>query len=248
METFTPKQISPASVKLYEMWANIYLRQLDGQNPTKESALEFIESMRENGYKQNTIAIARNALHWKFGFDLPSIKIEVPEPKYISVDDVNRLINASPTLLEKTVMILLFSTGCRISEILNLCKKDIEWEQNVITVTRKGGYRQRVAVDERGMEALKEWMRRRQSTSKRVFMDYEYRDIYPRIKKLGKRLGIHVTPHMFRHSRVVQLMQTGIPLERVSDIAGHRNINTTLQMYGRLRAEDLGKYLEQAKW
>ena len=248
METFVPKPISPASAKLYEMWTNLYLRQLNGREPSKDNAVEFIESLRKDGHKQNTIAVIRNSLHWKFGFDLPSIKVEVPEPKYISVEEVNRLIDNSPTLLEKTIITLLFSTGCRISEVLNLQKGDIEWKQGVITVVRKGGYRQRVAVDEKGMQALREWLGRRQSRNKRVFMDYGYQDIALRIKKLGESLGIKVTPHVLRHSRVVQLMQAGVPLERVSNIAGHRNINTTLQMYGRLRAEDLSKYLEQAKW
>lgn len=79
-------------------------------------------------------------------------------------------------------------------------------------------------------------------------MDYECRDIGLRITKLGRSLGINVTPHVLRHSRVVQPIEAGVPIERVADIAGHRRLDTTLATYGRVRAEDLSKHLQQAKW
>jgi uncharacterized membrane protein (UPF0127 family) len=67
--------------------------------------------------------------------------------------------------------------------------------------------------------------------------------------ELGKQVGIpDFHPHLLRHSRVRHLMEAKVPIERVSEIAGHRGLDTTLKIYGRLRAEELGKYLEQAPW
>lgn len=241
------KPISSSSQQLYESWVKIYLRQLNGQAPTQENAASFIEALRDS-HKQNTVAVARNGLCWKFGFDLPSIKIQLIEPKYIKLVEVYRLIDNAPDLLIKTIIVVLFSSACRISEILGLKKADIDWGQGVITVTRKGGHRQRVKVDSKGMDALELWMQKRKSTSKAIFMDYTYNDIYTRFKKLGKKLHIAITPHVLRHSRVFHLMEAGVPLERVSDLAGHQDPGVTKKIYGRLRAEDLGKYQEQAKW
>lgn len=92
------------------MWVNVYMQQLDGFCPSRGNAMKFLEGLKNKRYKQNTCAIVRNTLHWKFDFDLPSIKVEVNEPKYISVDDVNKLIDKAPTLLEKTIMNFLFPT------------------------------------------------------------------------------------------------------------------------------------------
>ena len=236
-----------SSIQTYTWWIGVYLRQLNGESPSQENAVKFLEVMKAD-HRQNTVAVMRNALHWKYGFNIPSIGIEVGEPKYISLEDIHCMIDNASCNLEKTIMILMFSTACRISEVLKLKKDDIEWDNGVITVTRKGGRRQRVKVDDKGMDALRAWMKVRQSKGNSVFMDYEYHDIYNMIKQTAKKLSLPVTPHVFRHSRVVQLMQSGIDIHIVSDIAGHRRLDTTLQMYGRLRAEDLGKYLEQAKW
>jgi site-specific recombinase XerD len=51
--------------------------------------------------------------------------------------------------------------------------------------------------------------------------------------------------HVLRHSGVVQVIEAGAPLERIGDVAGHEWLHTTLAIYGRLRADDLTKYLEQ---
>lgn len=243
------RAIADSSHETYSMWVRLYDNFLGAGNiPTLENATKFLDDLVLKGKKQNTVAVARNAIRWRYGFDLPSISIEVNEPKYLLVDDVRKLIDGTPLLLEKAVITLLFSSCCRISEILGLHVNDIDWEHGVITVVRKGGYRQRVKVDDRGMAILKTWLSKRQSRSQTVFMDYSRHDIYKRIKRLGRRLNIPVTPHVLRHSRVVQLMESGVPLERVSDIAGHQKLDTTKRMYGRLRAEDLGRYLDEAKW
>jgi integrase/recombinase XerD len=240
------KTISPASERMYSVWVGIFTKWLDGRKPTPKVAAKFLDSLHDQ-YRQNSIAAARNALVWKFGFKLQSISIEIGEPKYISVEQVRELIDTTPSLLLKTILSLMFSTACRISEILNLRKEDVEWDKGIITVTRKGGYRQRVAVEERGMEMLKEWMRERTAKGmSRVFMDYDYNSIYSKLRKLSKNVGFKVTAHVMRHSRVVHLIEAGVPIERVSDIAGHRRLETTLQIYGRLRSEDLKQYL--APW
>lgn len=54
----------------------------------------------------------------------------------------------------------------------------------------------------------------------RLFTDDQHRDIGLRIKKLGRSLAINVTPHLLRHFRVLQVIEAGVPIERVADIPG----------------------------
>lgn len=235
--------------KLYQMWTRIYHNYLGTEQPSRDNALKFLDFMKQEGKKNNTLAVIRNALVWKFGFrDLPAYKMELNEPKYISVAEVRKLIDNAP-ILEKTVITVLFDTCCRISEIMNLELKDIDWDHGIISVVRKGGSRELVKIDNRGVEALREWIKVRQSKNEKVFMDWDRDDMYRRITALGKRLGIKVTPHVLRHSRIMQLREAGVTDWGVlADIAGHKRIDTTKLIYGRLKAEDRGKFLEQGRW
>jgi len=221
-----------------------FLRFLDGRKPTVGLAAEWLEKLAEEK-KNNTLAVARNALRREFGFSLPSFKMEIGEPKYIPDEDVRILVDNAPTLLEKTIITLLFDTGCRLGEILGLKLEDIEWDTGVITVERKGGRRARVKVGQKGMEALQEWLKKRKSKDQKVFMDHDYNSIYYRLRRYSERIGIKFTPHVFRHSRIIHLLKAGVPIERVSDIAGHTKLETTAKIYGRFRAEDLGQYLKE---
>ena len=245
------KKLSPGSETLYARWADRFQRfrqSSDGAPPTLEEGESFLTSLQAEGLKPNTVGVAARALRRLFALDLPAPPIEMGEPEYLTVEQVRELIETSPTLLESTILTALYSSACRISEILNLMVEDLELDKAVATVTRKGGSRQRVNLGRQGAEALREWLARRQSRSPRVFMDYAYLDIYRLLRKVGEKAGIPFHPHLLRHTRIRHLMEAGVPLERVSEIAGHRRLDTTLKIYGRLRAEELGKYLEAASW
>ncbi len=245
------KKLSLGSETLYARWAERFqrFRQCsDGLPPTLDEGEAFLSSLEADGLKPNTLGVAARALRRLYGLDLPAPSIEMLEPQYLTVDQVRQLIEAAPTLLESTIITVLFSSACRISEILELMVKDLELDKAVATVTRKGGRRERVNLGSQGSEALKEWLARRRSHSPRVFMDYTYLDIYRMLRKLGVKAGIPFHPHLLRHTRIRHLMEAGVPIERVSEIAGHRKLDTTLKIYGRLRAEELSKYLEAAPW
>ena len=228
-----------AHLKRFEAW-------LDGRKPSPKVAQEYLEYLASEGKASNTLATAANALHWWYGFKLQRPKITLGEPRYLSLEEVNKLLDSCENLLQKTVITLLFDGGLRISELLSLKVNEIDWQNGVITVTRKGGYTARVKLTERGVEALREWLSKRRSKSPMVFMDHDYKSLYGELKRLARKAGIpDFTPHKLRHSRAVHLLESGVPLERVSDILGHRSIETTAKIYGRLRAEELGKYLKE---
>ena len=73
---------------------------------------------------------------------------------------------------------------------------------------------------------------------------------YRMLKDIAKKTGIPgFHPHLLRHSRIRHLLDSGMPLERVSEVAGHRKLDTTLKIYGSLRATERARYLDEvAPW
>ena len=238
------RQLAKNSKKTYDTYANRFIAWLEGRDPTLELAEAYMDYLAGTGLRQNTIGVAGRAIRRMFSIKVAVPSIEMLEPHYLTVDQVKKMIDVAPTLLDKTVLILTFSTACRISEILNLTKDDLELKKGVATVTRKGGQRQRIPLGDQGTAALKAWLKERHSNTQRVFMDYTYNNIYYRLKLVGKKAGVpDFHPHLLRHSRIRHLIEAGVAVERVSEVAGHRKLDTTQKIYGSLRAEERARYL-----
>jgi integrase/recombinase XerD len=237
-EKIKPK-LSANTERVYGVYANDFREWLNGKDPTLERGEAYLASLKEKGAKRNTLGVAGRALRRKFNIHVTVPSIEMSEPHYLSIDQVRKLIETAPTLLEKTILIVIFASACRISEILNLTKDDLELDKGVVTVTRKGGRRERVALGPQGTEALRIWLKQRKTKSRRVFMDYTYNNIYYRLKLVCKAAGIpDFTPHWLRHSRVMHLRFAGRDWPDISEICGHTRVETTMKIYGRRRAEE----------
>ncbi|NVM21750.1 MAG: tyrosine-type recombinase/integrase [Desulfobacterales bacterium] len=237
------KKLSPGSEHLYTYWQGRFQDWLEGRSPSTALGEAFLVSLEAGGLKPNTVGCAARALR-RMGLDVPVPSMEWGEPNYLELEEVKRLIDRAPSLLVKTIIIVIFSAVARISEVLNLEVQDLELDAGVATMTRKGGRRERVALGKQGTEALREWLAHRRSRSKRVFMDYTYQDIYRMLKKLAREVGIpDFTPHRLRHSRVRHLRQAGLDWEDISELAGHTKTETTIKIYGRRKAEERARLL-----
>lgn len=233
----------PLTERLYNIQARLFERWLNGRKPTKELAVRYIEELRATK-KQNTVAVVRNALVWKFKFPLSSESIEIPEPRYLTVEQLKYVLSKS-NALEKALISVQFDTATRISEVLGLRTSDIDWQSKVVTMMRKGGKKQKVPLGDQGVEALKEWLRVKGRGSK-VF-DCTYDEVRVMFQKLAKKCRLpHFTPHMLRHSRAIHLKRAGVKIEDISNILGHSRLDTTLKIYARETAEDMRQHL--ARW
>lgn len=248
--TYLKRRSRPNTIAAYLAALGHWVSWLGNREPSQDTAQEFIDYIEEEGRSNNTIILTANAIRryfkWKgvpITLDCPSVNIG--EPHYLTTDQVYQVLNSCRTPLEKVLVTCLFDTACRVSEILNLTTDDINWEAGLITVIRKGGRQAQVNISDKGLEALKEWLKVRQSGSKRVFMDYTYQDVSPVIKDLSKRSGVLFRAHVLRHSRAVQLLESGVDIHFVQQALGHRNIGTTLNIYGQISPLDLKKHITQ---
>jgi len=157
----------------------------------------------------------------------------------MTMKEIERVLSKCTTLLEKMVVTVLFDTAVRINELLSLELSDIDREQMTISVVRKGGRRQEVNISEKALTVLDRWIEERNSESKRVFMDLDYWTIWDIVRRLGKRAKVKINPHVFRHTRAIQMLMSGADMHTVQNHLGHTNIATTINIYSRFRAAEL---------
>lgn len=239
-------RVSPNTCKIYTYCVSSWSYWLNGRSPSAVLAQQYIDYRRKEGDKPSTVNLYAHSIikYFKYvgqGISLDCPSIPAPKPKYLPMDDIKKLFSSCRYPLEKTLIIPLFDTGVRISELLDLETNDIDWDNGFIGVRRKGGRKDQVNISEKALAVLKEWLDERQFHSKRVFGSLSYYEAWAITKKVGKRAGVKLNPHMLRHSRAAQMRLAGATLEDIRDHLGHKNINTTSSIYSNLKAVDLKK-------
>ena len=240
-EEYLINRVSPNTVRVYVYALECWFRSLNGNKPSQESAQAYIDKLSRAGKSASTANLRALAImryfRWKgkpITLDCPTVRIG--EIKYLVLEQVEKLLAVSSTVLEEALITILFDTAIRISELLNLELDDVDWSNKLISVVRKGGRREEVNISDKALETLNTWLDARESESKKVFMDLAYYDAWEIIRNNGKRAGIKVTPHIFRHSRAIHMLMNGADIRTVKDHLGHKNIATTINIYGRFMA------------
>lgn len=178
-------------------------------------------------------------------------------PKYLSVDQVTDLfnvqnLNKKSGLRDRAILETLFSTGMRISELINLNKDEITpqiLERGELAVIGKGRKLRTVYLSKTAIEWLRKYLMTRRDNFKPLFLRYSGKSmeandvegkslrITPRsvqrlIKSYAIKAGIsqNVTPHVLRHSFATDLLIAGADLRSVQELLGHSDVSTT-QIY-----------------
>lgn len=180
------------------------------------------------------------------------LKEPVRIPKNIlTVKQMGKLldsINAKDELKLKVVVELLYSTGCRISEIENLTLSDINLEGGYITIKDDKERQDRKApLCEYSHSVLALYLRKQ--NQEKPFLQGQKRTlnrwINDRLKKKTEELGLPViTCHSIRHTIATHLLRAGAGLREVQEFLGHRRIRNT-EVYTRILTEDLKKVVEE---
>jgi len=236
-------RVSPGTVRVYMDALRRWFASLNGTNPSPKTAQTYIDAMAKRK-SASTVSLRAHAImrwfRWKdiqVRLDCPTIRMG--EIEYLTMPELDTVLATCNTVLERTLVTVLFDTAVRISELLNLELDDVNWDKGLITVTRKGGRKEEVNISSKGLATLGEWLDARSSKSKMVFMGLVYYDAWTIVKAVGKRARIPLHPHIFRHSRAVQMLMNGAELHTVQQHLGHKSITTTINIYGRFKAVHL---------
>jgi site-specific recombinase XerD len=192
--------------------------------------------------------------------DIPTLspdKVELPKQSsrsitFLNPEQMERLLNSPQIsniigLRDKAILETLFSTGLRVSELVNLNRDQVDLERKEFGVKGKGNKVRVVFLSDTAAEWIERYLRSRQDNFKPLFIRHSgkldarsngegmrltARSIQRIVAKYAKRAGlpIEATPHTLRHSFATDLLISGADIRSVQEMLGHESIRTT-QVY-----------------
>jgi integrase/recombinase XerC len=235
----------------------------------------FIATLHSRGLGGKSIA--RMLSSWRGFFEFlvnrkgftnnPVIGLRAPKspkslPQALSIEQATKLVDIEGddflSLRDHAILELFYSSGLRLSELVNLDIDALDFSAGTVIVTGKGNKTRIVPLGSHAMDALQKWLQIRKSinlidaASKPVFIGLQgrrisARNIQYRLKEWSIKQGINssVHPHMLRHSFASHVLQSSGDLRAVQEMLGHANISTT-QVYTHLDYQHLTKVYDQA--
>lgn len=184
-------------------------------------------------------------------------KLGRPIPRVLTVDDVFRLLDSikTGTWLEKrnhAMFETFYSTGMRISEIHGLNMDHIDFHNQVIRVSGKGGKQRIVPVGRRALTAVRTYRDTVSTDLKPVFLNKDFgrlstRSIRRILDHIVNQCGLHVpvSPHVLRHCFATHMLDSGADLRGIQEILGHASLSTT-QVYTHVSMDHLMQVYDNA--
>lgn len=218
--------------KLYEQ--KYSSRTISRKVSSLKSFFKYLES--ENIISENPMSIISNP------------KIEKTLPNYLNYEDLEKLlkfpdINNKYGLRDALILEMLYSSGCRLSELTNIKIKDIDFNDRKILILGKGNKERYVYYGSKCETLLKKYLNK--EIHEYLFTNKHGNKINERtVRKIVEDnarkagLSVHVTPHTLRHTYATHLLNDGADLKSVGDLLGHENLSTT-QIYTHVSNERL---------
>ena len=277
---------SPNTIKSYEselLKFNEYLEmeELDYLKINKDNVRSYLKYLDNLKYKNSSIGRNISALRSFYRFlvikerigknifaSIRNPKIERKLPNFLSELDMERILEFSTnenykpniyTSRDLLIIELLYDTGCRVDELVNIKLKDVNQTEKSIKVLGKGAKERIVFYGEYGREYLENYLIDREvllngRKSEYLFVSLERDQLTTRriaqiIEDILKIVGIKnkVTPHTLRHTFATHLLNNNADLRSVQELLGHSSLSTT-QIYTHVSNERLRHvYLEAHK-
>lgn len=165
------------------------------------------------------------------------IKTKQQVKETISDEAIEKLRDNCKCSRDLAIIDLLYSTGIRVGELVNLNISDIDFEARECVVFGKGDKERRVYFDAKAKIHLQQYLKQRRDNNPALFvtLDAPYdrlkiSGVEVRMRTLGKRLNmLKIHPHKFRRTMATRAIDKGMPIEQVQKILGHSQIDTTMQ-------------------
>lgn len=165
------------------------------------------------------------------------IKTKQQVKEIISDEAIERLRDSCCCSRDLAMIDLLYSTGIRVGELVNLNITDINFEARECVVFGKGDKERRVYFDAKAKLHLLDYLKSRNDDNPALFVTLnapnarlKISGVEIRIRELGRNLNLsRIHPHKFRRTMATRAIDKGMPIEQVQKILGHSQIDTTMQ-------------------
>jgi integrase/recombinase XerD len=163
--------------------------------------------------------------------DISTPKVPTRRPDWLEPFEIREMINSCKCDRDRLLIALLFSTGCRIGELMGIDLKDIHG--TYIVVHGKGDKYRPVFFDDTAKRYLDKYLETRSDGLPYLFTSVRNSRLTIStaqyvIKEASRTLGKNVYPHMLRHSYATNASAAGMPITMLKEILGHDNISTTM--------------------
>lgn len=165
------------------------------------------------------------------------IKTKQPVKEIISDEAIEKLRDGCDCSRDLAMIDLLYSTGIRVGELVNLNISDINFEDRECVVFGKGNKERRVYFDAKAKLHLQKYIQGRTDNNEALFVTLDaphdrlrISGVEIRIRQLGRKQNLSkIHPHKFRRTMATRAIDKGMPIEQVQKILGHSQIDTTMQ-------------------
>ncbi len=165
------------------------------------------------------------------------IKTNKQVKEIITDEDIERLRDSCDCKRDLAILDLLYSTGIRVGELVNLNIKDIDYENRECIVLGKGGKERKVYFDAKAKLHLLEYIDSRNDKNPALFVTLDspfnrlkISGVEIRLRELGRAINMsRIHPHKFRRTMATRAIDKGMPIEQVQKLLGHSQIDTTMQ-------------------
>ena len=242
----------------------------------KEVIVNYMQAEKNNNKANSSILRSVSSLRKFFQYLAqekiiekdPMLLIDTPKkkqhlPQVLTKEEVEKLLHSPNTgqvlgLRDRAMLELMYATGLRISEIINLKLEDLHLTMGTLQTLGKGHKERIVPV---GDEAIK-WINRyleearpkllKQKRSNYLFLNFRGNNltrqgVWKNLKAEVRKAGIqkNITPHTLRHSFATHILENGADLRIVQELLGHADISTT-QIYTHLSNKQLADIYNRA--
>jgi integrase/recombinase XerD len=213
----------------------------------------YMGHLRDSGKKTRSIVRAVSALRGFFNFlladgniahnpleDLEVPRFKMPIPDVLSEEEMLALLQmpgeSSKSLRDRTILELLYATGLRVSELIQLKKSDVNLEGGFLIASGKRSKERVVPLGEFSRQAIKQYIEKEKPKGTFLFPNKRgekltRQTIWKLIRKYGNKMEkTHISPHTIRHTFATHLLEGGADLRSVQILLGHEDISTT-QIY-----------------
>ena len=185
-------------------------------------------------------------------------KIANTLPDVLSPEDVEQLLNFKPSsvieIRDMAIVELMYSSGLRVSEAININITDFEDDMTFLRVLGKGSKTRLVPLGKFAIKAIENWLNERKKISndtEALFLNSKgnrlsVRSVQLRLKKMAIKQGLPpIHPHMLRHSFATHMLESSGDLRTIQELLGHSSLSTT-QIYTKLDYQHLAKIYDEA--
>lgn len=163
-------------------------------------------------------------------------------PKVLTVTEVSKILNSDLSVMDKLIVELLYACGLRVSELTDLTVRQVELDGGYLRILGKGNKERLVPLGDVSVQVVRQYLSSVKSKESDPLLFQEYgvtgvsktpltrKDLWDRVKEIGRGINRNISPHTFRHSFATHLLENGADLRVVQELLGHSDISTT-QIY-----------------